>query len=170
MITTGSQTSQITPNWNKKPLTTILAINCGKTIIWKENSLFWTPLPSVSMFFSAGLQENNFKVGGEGGQQMLGAFFAFLPLIYGKDCLRGLFMCEEKTFSTAFQVWQLGQIFVVFMWCDYDWGLLGTCVMSSYMQAHNRHCLLNKRTMKVVFKQGSGDLLQTKSKIFLYKS
>ena len=47
---------------------------------------------------------------------------------------------------------------------------LGRRVMSSYMQADNRHCLLNKRTMKVVFKQGSGDLFQTKSNIFLYES
>ena len=30
---------------------------------------------------------------------MLEAFFAFLPLIYGKDFLRGLFMCEEKTYG-----------------------------------------------------------------------
>ena len=38
--------------------------------------------------------------------------------------------------------------------------------MSSYMQAHNSHCLLNKRTMKVVFKQGSGDLFKEEVRFF----
>ena len=69
---------------------TILAINCGKTIIWDKNSLFWTPHPPcINVFFSrlARKQLWNRGEGGRGGQQMFGAFFTFLPLIYGKDCL-----------------------------------------------------------------------------------
>ena len=65
---------------------TILAINCGKTIIWDKNSLFWTPYPPCVNVFLAGLQENNFEIGGRWGQQLLRGFFAFLPLIYVKDC------------------------------------------------------------------------------------
>ena len=38
------------------------------------------------MFLLAGLQEINLEIGESGEQQMHGAFFAFLPLIYGKDC------------------------------------------------------------------------------------
>ena len=30
-----------------KTLSTILPINCGKTIIWDQNSLFWTPPPPL---------------------------------------------------------------------------------------------------------------------------
>ena len=65
---------------------TILAINCGKTIIWdKKLSFLDPPRPCINVFL-AGLQENNFEIGGRWGQQMLRGFFAFLPLIYVKDC------------------------------------------------------------------------------------
>ena len=80
---------------------------------------------------------------------MFGAFFGFLPLIYGKDSLRGLFMCEEKKRLNCISSVST-KIFVVFLWCDYGWGSFGKCVTLSYIHAHKRHCLLNKRTMKVV--------------------
>ena len=57
-------------------ITTILAINCGKTIILDENPLSWAPLPPASMPFSAGSQQNKLEIG-RGGQQMLGAFLPF---------------------------------------------------------------------------------------------
>ena len=96
-----------------KTLSTILPINCGKTIIWDENSLFWTPpsypnplfaffensdnplhklwqnyhlrrkfpflnlLTPVSIFFSAGLQEKNFEIGGGGDNKYLDLFLPF---------------------------------------------------------------------------------------------
>ena len=120
MITTGSQTSQITPNWNKKPLTTILAINCGKTIIWNENSLVWTPLPSALMFFSAGLQENNFKVGGEGGLTNAWSFFClFVTNLWQRLSERAFHVWRKDFFNCISSVTVRSDIccvYVVWLW------------------------------------------------------
>ena len=41
--------------------TTILAINCGKTIIYNDN---WAPFSLASMFLLAVSQETNLEIGG----------------------------------------------------------------------------------------------------------
>ena len=94
-----------------KTLSTRLPINCGKTITWDGNSLFsffensnnplhklWQNyhlkrkfpflnlLPPVSIFFCSRLARKKLWNRRRRRQQMLGSYFAFLPLIYGKDC------------------------------------------------------------------------------------
>ena len=59
--------------------------------LWQNYHLRWKfhfldpPPPCINIFF-ARLARKQLSNRGEGGQQMLGAFFAFLLLIYGKDC------------------------------------------------------------------------------------
>ena len=54
-----------------------------------HNFFLWSG--QTDPFYTAGLQKSNFEIGRMGGQQMLGAFFAFLSVIYGKDCRPCLF-------------------------------------------------------------------------------
>ena len=65
---------------------TILDINCAKTyhLRW-EIPLSPPPCPCINVFFSR-LARKQLWNWGEGAKQMLLALFAFLPLIYGKDC------------------------------------------------------------------------------------
>ena len=67
------------------------------------------PIPPASMFFSAGLQENNFEIGGVrgvGGDNKCLEIFCLLPLIYGKDCLNSQKKQNKKKIEQGSHTWK----------------------------------------------------------------
>ena len=63
---------------------TILAINCGKTITEMNIPFSGPSSPLHQCFFQQACKKTTLKSGG-GGTTNAWSFFAFLPLIYGKD-------------------------------------------------------------------------------------
>ena len=72
--------------------------------LWQNYNLrwkfFWTPLSPASMFFFSRLARKQLWNRGEGRQQILGAFFVFLPLIYGKDSETDLGLLQHPRWSS----------------------------------------------------------------------
>ena len=113
-----------------------------------EMKISFSGFRCINVFFSTGLQENNFEIVRRRRQQLLGAFFAFFLLIYGK-----YYSCKIKNF--------------LYFW---KWSILSSYF--SHISGENFLSLKNKKepTLKKVLIFQEMELSSLKLKIFFYIS